>query len=108
MRNIPTIGFILVFINFVIPGNAQTFQPVSEQSSIEFRIKNMGINTKGTLSGLRGTILFDEAKLSTSYCKVMVDATSIDTRSKGRDNHIKKVTFWMCLHFLLLVFSLPK
>lgn len=105
MRNIPTIGFILVFINFVIPGNAQTFQPVSEQSSIEFRIKNMGINTKGTLSGLRGTILFDEAKLSTSYCKVTVDATSIDTRSKGRDNHIKKSDFLDVLTFPVISFQ---
>jgi polyisoprenoid-binding protein YceI len=105
MKNIFVIGFGLVLILFEIAGNAQTFQPVSEQSSIQFRIKNMGINTGGTLSGLRGTILFDEAKLSTSYCKVTVDVSTIDTRSKGRDNHIKKSDFFDVLTFPVISFQ---
>ncbi len=105
MKNILAIGFTLVLINIGIAGNTQTLQPVSEQSTIEFRIKNMGINTGGTLSGLRGTILFDEAKLSTSYFKITVDVTSIDTRSKGRDTHIKKSDFLDVLAFPVISFQ---
>jgi len=105
MKNILAIGVVLMLITFGNTGNAQILQPVSEQSTIEFRIKNMGINTGGTLSGLRGTILFDEAKLSASYCKVTVDVTSIDTRSKGRDNHIKKSDFLDVLAFPVISFQ---
>jgi polyisoprenoid-binding protein YceI len=105
MKNILAIGFGIMLIIFGIAGNAQTLQPVAEQSSIQFRIKNMGINTGGTLAGLRGTILFDEAKLSTSYCKVTVDVTTIDTRSKGRDNHIKKSDYFDVLAFPVISFQ---
>jgi polyisoprenoid-binding protein YceI len=105
MRYTLAICFTCVLITFGIVGSTQTLQPVSEQSSIQFRIKNMGINTGGTLAGLRGTILFDEAKLSTSYCKVTVDVTSIDTRSKGRDNHIKKSDYFDVLAFPVISFQ---
>ena len=105
MRYILAVCFTCVLVIFGITGISQTLQPVSEQSSIQFRIKNMGINTGGTLAGLRGTILFDEAKLSTSYCKVTVDVNTIDTRSKGRDNHIKKSDFFDVLAFPVISFQ---
>jgi polyisoprenoid-binding protein YceI len=105
MRYFLAVCFTCLLVTFGIAGSTQTLQPVSEQSSIQFRIKNMGINTGGTLSGLRGTILFDEAKLSTSYCKVTVDVTTVDTRSKGRDNHIKKTDFFDVLAFPVISFQ---
>lgn len=105
MRYILSSFFTSLFVTLTITGVTQTFQPVSEQSTIQFRIKNMGINTGGTLRGLRGTIQFDEAKLSTSFCKVTVDVTTIDTRSKGRDNHIKKSDFLDVLAFPVISFQ---
>lgn len=105
MRYILSSFFTSLLATLTITGVTQTFQPVSEQSTIQFRIKNMGINTGGTLRGLRGTIQFDEAKLSTSFCKVTVDVTTIDTRSKGRDNHIKKSDFLDVLAFPVISFQ---
>ena len=105
MRYILAICFTCLLVSFGITGVSQILQPVSEQSSIQFRIKNMGINTGGTFAGLRGTILFDEAKLSTSYCKVTVDVNTVDTRSKGRDNHIKKSDFFNVLAFPVISFQ---
>lgn len=105
MRYILSSFFTGLLVTLTITGVTQTFQPVSEQSTIQFRIKNMGINTGGTLRGLRGTIQFDEAKLSTSFCKVTVDVTTIDTRSKGRDNHIKKSDFLDVLAFPVISFQ---
>lgn len=97
--------FTCLLLIICFGGIAQTLHPVSEQSTIQFRIKNMGINTGGTLSGLRGSIQFDEGKLSTSFFKVTVDVTSIDTRSKGRDNHIKKSDFLDVLTFPVISFQ---
>lgn len=97
--------FTCLLLIIYFGGIAQTLHPVSEQSTIQFRIKNMGINTGGTLSGLRGSIQFDEGKLSTSFFKVTVDVTSIDTRSKGRDNHIKKSDFLDVLTFPVISFQ---
>jgi polyisoprenoid-binding protein YceI len=105
MRYILSSFFTCLLVTLTITGVTQTFQPVPEQSTIQFRIKNMGINTGGTLRGLRGTIQFDEAKLSTSFCKVTVDVTTIDTRSKGRDNHIKKSDFLDVLAFPVISFQ---
>lgn len=105
MRYILSFFFTSLLVTLTITGVTQTFQPVSEQSTIQFRIKNMGINTGGTLRGLRGTIQFDEAKLSSSFCKVTVDVNTIDTRSKGRDNHIKKSDFLDVLAFPVISFQ---
>lgn len=101
---VPYFFTCLLLIN-CFAGITQTLHPVSEQSTIQFRIKNMGINTGGTLSGLRGSIQFDEGKLGTSFFKVTVDVTSIDTRSKGRDNHIKKSDFLDVLSFPVISFQ---
>ncbi|MBU3743124.1 MAG: YceI family protein [Sediminibacterium sp.] len=105
MRYFAVILHIVMFVTSQFTGNAQDLHPVSEQSTIQFRIKNMGIHTSGTLSGLRGTIQFDENLLSNSFCKVTVDVNTIDTRSKGRDNHIKKSDFFDVVSFPIISFQ---
>ncbi|MFN4973990.1 MAG: YceI family protein [Bacteroidota bacterium] len=91
MRRFITIHLIVIF--GFITASAQTLRPVPEQSSIQFTIKNMGFPVSGTLSGIQGVIQLDLQNPSKSDFQVSLNSATINTRSKGRDNHIRKDDF---------------
>ncbi|MDN5202977.1 YceI family protein [Fulvivirgaceae bacterium BMA10] len=59
-----------------------------EKSDINFSVKNFGINTGGTLSGLEGDIQFDTDQLEKSYFDIKIPVKSINTNNKARDKHL--------------------
>lgn len=84
--------------------NAQQYKPVDEQSEVKFTIKNFGINTNGTLKGLKGSIKFDPASLSASSFNVTVDVNTINTGVDGRDNHLRKEEYFDAAKYPLIRF----
>lgn len=86
-------------------GNAQAYQPQDSGSKVKFVIKNFGINTGGTFSGLRGTIIFDPTNLATARFEVSVDAKTIDTDIEARDNHLRKAEYFDVENFPTLSFK---
>lgn len=70
--------------------NAQKFTPQDEGSKVHFVIKNIGINTGGDLSGLKGSIIFDAKKPAKASIDVTVAVSTIDTDNGKRDEHLKK------------------
>lgn len=74
--------------------NAQKFTPQNEGSKVHFVIKNIGINTGGDLSGLKGSIIFDAKKPAKASIDVTADVSTIDTDNERRDNHLKKDDFF--------------
>jgi polyisoprenoid-binding protein YceI len=72
---------------------AQVKHTVSK-SSVTFEIKNLGLNTHGSISGLKGDILFDPANLSASKIEASVDAGTINTDNDSRDNHLKSDSYF--------------
>lgn len=87
------LGFLLTQLAMA-PSFAQSaghqFLPADQGSSIGFRIKNLGFNTDGSFSGLQGAIVFDPQNTATDSFDVSVDAASINTDNKMRDDHLKK------------------
>jgi polyisoprenoid-binding protein YceI len=73
---------------------AQTYQPVDAGSKIHFVIKNFAINTGGDFTGLKGAIQFDPAQLAQASFDVSVDASSVDTDSKMRDEHLRESDYF--------------
>ncbi len=69
--------------------SAQHFTPVDDGSKVHFIIKNFGLNTGGDLTGLKGSITFDPNNMKSCVFNVSVDATTVDTDSESRDEHIK-------------------
>ena len=67
----------------------KTLTPVDEGSKIHFVIKNLGINTGGDLSGLKGTIKLNTKTPSASSIDVTVAVNTIDTDNEKRDKHLK-------------------
>ena len=68
----------------------QLYTPIDNGSKVHFVIKNFAIKTGGDFSGLRGAIYFDPAKLGASSIDVSVDASTVDTDSEMRDDHLKE------------------
>jgi polyisoprenoid-binding protein YceI len=88
----------LFSVTFLLAGllvtKAQQYKPVDEKSDVEFVIKNFGLNTSGSLNGLKGSINFDPANPGTSSFNVTVDAHTVNTGSEARDNHLRKEEYF--------------
>ena len=72
----------------------QQYKPAEDGSSIKFKIKNFGLETGGSFTGLEGTISFDPNDLSKDNFNLSVDAASINTDNNMRDNHLKKEDYF--------------
>ena len=87
---------VLVFLLSIISLSltAQTCTPIDKGSYVNFTIKNLGISVTGKFTGLAGTILFNPNDLSVSSFSVSVNAETVDTDIKSRDNHLKKEDYF--------------
>jgi polyisoprenoid-binding protein YceI len=86
--------FTIVAISSTLLLSSQTYTALDEGSKVKFVIKNFGINVGGTFAGLTGTITFDPASLATANFTVSVDAKTVDTDTKARDNHLRKAEYF--------------
>jgi polyisoprenoid-binding protein YceI len=91
MKNL--IGLLTAYI---IAGSlfAQDYKPTDQGSTIEFVIKNFGINTRGSFTGLDGHIHFDPADAAKAAFDVTIGAATINTDNNTRDGHLKKDTYF--------------
>ncbi len=69
---------------------AQTYTPNDASSKVRFVIKNFGIKTGGSFSGLKGSITFNPKALTNSSFNVTVNSSTVDTDNSTRDKHLKK------------------
>jgi len=63
---------------------------VNARSTVNFRIRNLGISVNGSFSGLLGKISFDENNPGAASFEATVDASSVNTGIGARDRHLKK------------------
>lgn len=106
--------FIMLLFSFSINAQAQfNFKPSDEGSKIHFIIKNFGINTGGDLKGLSGSIEIDPYHLDKAVFNVSVEAKTIDTDNKMRDDHLRSGSYFDAEKFPLITIrstriNLPK
>src|SRR3954466_1645298 len=63
-------------------------------TAVEFSAKHMMITTvKGRITDVEGTIYTDEKDPKNSSVEAMLKATSIDTRTEQRDQHLRSGDF---------------
>ncbi|HTB99962.1 MAG TPA: YceI family protein [Ferruginibacter sp.] len=86
----------LLFLLVVLTTNLAIaqYKPVDKGSSIKFEIKNFGINTGGSFTGLRGDISFDKDHPEDSKFIVSIDANTINTDNSARDNHLREESYF--------------
>jgi polyisoprenoid-binding protein YceI len=69
-------------------------KPVDKEDAVTFTIKNVGINTNGSLSGIKGAIKWDEADPENSIINVSVDVSTINTGIENRDDHLRREEYF--------------
>ncbi len=108
MNYIYRLLIMLMPITIVGFANGQHYIPVDDKSTIEFVIKNFGFSTKGTFNGLSGSINFDQASISESGFMVNINAASINTGIKARDNHLGKEEYFNVKKYPVIQFTSVK
>ena len=78
----------------------------SKNSYIEFEIDNMIFRTvEGKISGMSGTVNFNESDLAHSNFSVCIDPATVDTESEDRDEHLKNPDFFDVTKYSEICFS---
>lgn len=80
-------------------------KPVDSENAVTFVIKNVGINTRGSLNGLKGSIKWDAANPAASQIGVTVDAATVNTNIDARDRHLKEDEYFDVAKYPTLGFT---
>jgi polyisoprenoid-binding protein YceI len=82
-----------------------TWQIDPSHSQVEFSVRHLMIsNVRGYFTGISGQIRLDEGEIWKSAVEVEIDASSIDTRNKDRDAHLRSGDFFDVEKFPTLTF----
>lgn len=95
MKNVFTLTIALLFTLTVFSQDKSAIV----RSSIRFKIKNLGINTGGTLGGLAADIQFKANDLAASSINATVDVNTINTDNESRDEHLKSADYFDVARF---------
>ncbi len=71
-----------------------TLKPLDTDNAVTFVIKNLGINTRGELGGLKGTIEWNEEMPTESKFAVSVAVNTLNTGIDGRDSHLRNEEYF--------------
>ncbi|HWZ03113.1 MAG TPA: YceI family protein [Mucilaginibacter sp.] len=91
---------ILFIVSALITSSALAqYKPTDQGSSLNFTIKNFGIEATGKFTGLQGDITFDPANPSTANFDVSIDAASVNTDNSLRDSHLRGESYFDVKNF---------
>ena len=91
MRLTPFLAFLLVFS---VSSNAQELVQNKADTAIDFKIKNLGVNVKGTFAEAAISSNFNANSLEHSFINAIINVNSINTKNKKRDTHLLKDDFF--------------
>src|ERR1700723_793627 len=64
-------------------------------SQVNFQIRHMGVsNVRGAISGVTGTVVWDDKDPTKSSVEATIDATTVSTNNEARDKHLKSPDFF--------------
>ena len=91
---------------------AQTTAPVTESwtidkshSAAEFKVRHLMANVGGRFNDFDAVIHLDRTKASNSSVEFTIQATSIDTGNKNRDEHLRSPDFFDVAKFPTITFK---
>jgi polyisoprenoid-binding protein YceI len=82
---------------------AQTWNVQSDKAELKFHVVKEKVD--GTIGGLKATIKFDPADPSKSSISGTVDVTTIDTKNKKRDDHLKAPEYFDAKKYPVISFK---
>jgi polyisoprenoid-binding protein YceI len=81
------VALIIPLLILVTLASAQ--KVVVLKTNIKFQLKNLGINTGGTINGLTTSMVFNPDNLVGSSIEAILDANSVNTDNDLRDSHLR-------------------
>ena len=78
----------------------------TNHSQVNFQILHMAVSTvRGSLSGVTGTVVWDDKDPSKSSVEVTINASTVSTNNDKRDTHLKSPDFFNVEKFPTLTFK---
>jgi polyisoprenoid-binding protein YceI len=75
-------------------------------SQVNFAIKHMGVSTvRGSISGITGTIVWDDKDPSKSSVEATMDTTTVNTNNAARDTDLKSDKFFNVAKYPTMTFK---
>ena len=75
-------------------------------SQVNFAVAHMGVSTvRGSISGVTGTVVWDDKDPSKSSVEATIDATTVSTNNDARDKHLKSPDFFNVAQYPTLTFK---
>ncbi len=79
--------------------------PVDSEDAVTFVIKNFGINTKGSINGLKGSVKWDASNPAASQINATVNVNTLNTNIEMRDKELKEATYFNYDKFKTISFA---
>jgi polyisoprenoid-binding protein YceI len=97
---------LIFFLNSSLPAMADSEYVIDpNHSSLNFSVSHLMVSkTHGVFNDYTGQIRYDPANLSATDINVTIQAVSIDTRLKARDDHLKSTDFLAVANHPLISF----
>lgn len=100
---------ILIFSLLATPlfaqGAAETWNIDKSHSSAAFKIRHMMSNVSGNFRDFDANLQLDRADMAKSSIDFTIQATSIDTANKNRDDHLRSADFFEVEKFPTITFK---
>lgn len=78
----------------------------NNHSQVNFQIRHMGVsNVRGSISGVTGTVVWDDKDPSKSSVEATISTTTVSTNNDARDKHLKSPDFFNVEKYPTLTFK---
>lgn len=98
----------VVVAGAIWPVTAATYKVDADHSSVIFKVRHLLSKVTGRFNKYEGTFDYDPANLSTFKASATIDASSIDTNTAKRDEHLRSADFFDVAQFPTLSFVSKK
>ncbi len=97
---------LALFTATVAAAQSSTWAIDKNHSQANFQIRHLGVsNVRGSISGVTGTIIWDEKDISKSSVTATLDTSTVNTSTEARDKHLKGPDFFNVEKFPTMTFK---
>jgi polyisoprenoid-binding protein YceI len=105
-RNVTVALAALILSGASAFAQSSTWTIDKNHSQVNFSVKHALVSTvRGSISGVTGTVVWDEKDPSKSSVEATMDATTVSTTTEARDKHLKSPDFFNVEKYPTLTFK---
>ncbi len=99
-------ALLLTGVSAFAQSSASTWTIDPNHTQVNFAISHLGVSTvRGSISGVTGTVVWDEKNPSNSSVQATINTTTVTTNNEKRDAHLKSPDFFNVEKFPTMTFK---